>query len=133
MLAPPYLLFAGKVATATLAGAAALAVSLIAVFYAVALCGSSLRGTAISVVFGLVALAMLVALGYAFRKLSWPLRAVVGGGVARWQLPAPAASGMRGGSANHHGLPMTYNPVLLPVRHRVKSPNHAHVRGPYVD
>lgn len=78
MPAPPYLLLAGKVATATLAGAAALAVSLIAAFYAVALCGSSLRGTAISVVFGTVSLLMLAVLGYAFRKLSWPLRALVG-------------------------------------------------------
>jgi hypothetical protein len=78
MLAPRYLLFAGKVATATFAGAAALAVSLIAAFYAVALCGSSLRGTAVSVVFGTVSLLMLAVLGYAFRKLSWPLRAAVG-------------------------------------------------------
>ena len=76
--APQYLLFAGKVATATLAGAAALAVSLVAAFYAVVLCGRFVEDRAISVVFGLVALAMLAALGYAFRKLSWPLRAVVG-------------------------------------------------------
>lgn len=76
--APQYLLFAGKVATATLAGAAALAVSLLAAFYAVVLCGRLVDDRAISVVFGLVALAMLAALGYGFRKLSWPLRAVVG-------------------------------------------------------
>jgi hypothetical protein len=34
-----------------------------------------------------------------------------GGGVARREFPAPAASGMRGGIANHHGLPMTIQPI----------------------
>jgi len=78
MPAPQYLSSIGKVATAALAGVAALALSLLTALYAVVLCGSSLGGTAISVVFGLVALAMLAVLGYGFRKLSWPLRALAG-------------------------------------------------------
>ncbi|WP_157214650.1 hypothetical protein [Polaromonas sp. CF318] len=78
MPASHYLSSIGKAATVTIAGAAAVVVSLLAALYAVMLCGSALGGTAIGVVFGLVALAMLVALGYGFWRLSWPLRALVG-------------------------------------------------------
>jgi hypothetical protein len=78
MPASHYLSSIGKAATVTLAGAAAVVASLLVALYAVMLCGSSLGGTAISVVFGLVALAMLAVLGYGFRKLSWPLRALAG-------------------------------------------------------
>jgi hypothetical protein len=74
----PYLLNSGKVASVVIAGAAALLVSVLAAFYTVALCGSSLQGAAISVVFGVVALAMLAVLGYGFRKLSWTNRMLVG-------------------------------------------------------
>jgi hypothetical protein len=73
----PYILYSGKVASVAVAGAAALLVSLLAAFYAVALCGSSLQGTTISVVFGAVALAMLAVLGYGFHKLSWTHRMLV--------------------------------------------------------
>lgn len=96
MPAPRSLSLAGKVATATLAGAAALVVSLLTALYVVALCGSSLTGTAISLVFGLVALAMLAVLGYGFRKLSWPLRALAGVALLAGSLlllPRPACAG----------------------------------------
>ncbi len=74
----PYLLYSGKVASVVIAGAAALLVSLLAAFYTVALCGSSLSGEIIGVVFGAVVLAMLAVLGYGFRKLSWAHRMLVG-------------------------------------------------------
>lgn len=74
----PYLLYSGKVASVVIAGAAALLVSVLVALYTVALCGSSLLGAAISVVFGVVVLAMLAVLGYGFRKLSWTHRMLVG-------------------------------------------------------
>lgn len=78
MPASQYLSFAGKVVTVMLAGAGTLVVSLLTAFYAIAICGGTLGGTAISVVFGLVALAMLALSGYGFRKLSWPMKALAG-------------------------------------------------------
>lgn len=74
----PYLLYSGKVASVVIAAAAALLVSVVAAFYTVALCGSSLQGAAISVVFGVVVLAMLAVLGCGFRKLPWTHRMLVG-------------------------------------------------------
>ncbi|MDO9334534.1 MAG: hypothetical protein Q7T57_08450, partial [Dehalococcoidales bacterium] len=74
----PYFLYSGKVASVAVAGAAALFLSLLTAFYVVALCGSSLQGTTISVVFGAVALAMLAVLAYGFSKLSWPHRMLIG-------------------------------------------------------
>lgn len=74
----PYLLNSGKVASVVIAGAAALFVSSLVAFYTVALCGSALQGATISVVFGVVVLAMLAVLGYGLRKLSWAHRMLVG-------------------------------------------------------
>lgn len=74
----PYLLYSSKVASVVVASAAALVVSLLAAFYLVALCGSSLQGITIGVVFGLAALAIFAVLGYGLRKLSWGYRMLVG-------------------------------------------------------
>lgn len=74
----PYILYSGKVASVVIAAAAALLMSVLAAFYAVALCGSLLQGSATSVVFGVVVLAMLAVLGYGFRKLLWTQRMLVG-------------------------------------------------------
>jgi uncharacterized membrane protein len=73
----PYLLYIGKVASVVIAGTAALLVSVLTASYAVALCGSSIQGAAIGIVFGVVVLAMLAVLAYGFRKLTWTHRMLV--------------------------------------------------------
>jgi hypothetical protein len=78
MLIHPHLLLASKIAATAIAGVAALVASLLAAGYAVALCGSSLQGAAVGIVFGGMALAMLITLGFVLMKLSWSLRALVG-------------------------------------------------------
>ena len=77
----PYLLYSGKVVSVAIAGAAALLMSLLAAFYTVVLCGNSLQGATITVVFGAVVLAMLAVLSYGFRKLSWAYRMLVGAAI----------------------------------------------------
>ena len=74
----PYLFDSSKIASMVIASAAALLVSLLAAFYTVALCVGLLQGATISVVFGVVVLAMLAVLGYGLRKLSWAHRMLVG-------------------------------------------------------
>lgn len=78
MIAHRYLTYGGKIATVAIAGVAVLVASLLAATYAVALCGSSLRGVAIDVVFGGVALAIVGTLGFVLIRLSWSLRALMG-------------------------------------------------------
>lgn len=74
----PYILYSGKVASVVIAAAAALLMSVLAAFNTAALCGSLLQGSATSVVFGVVALAILAVLGYGFRKLLWTQRMLAG-------------------------------------------------------
>jgi len=69
---------AGKGAALLLASVGVLSVSMLLAGYVVALWGSSLRGLPVTALFGVVAVIVCAAFGFALVQLSWRWRAAVG-------------------------------------------------------